>query len=76
LPFLDYAIRNNAGGLNLGPVKQYTQEIIQLQQAARKDGVTPALLNNIAAAYRAMGNKEGAALYADSVLKIGGRVQL
>jgi len=71
LPFLDYAIRNNSGGLNLAPVKQYTQEIIQLQQTARKEGVTPALLNNIAAAYRAMGNKEGAALYTDSALKIG-----
>ncbi|HEY8971067.1 MAG TPA: hypothetical protein VIM64_18315, partial [Puia sp.] len=70
LPFLDYAIRNNAGGMNLAPVKQYAQEIIQLQQAARKDGVTPALLNKIAAAYGAMGNKEGAMRYTDSVLKI------
>lgn len=73
LPFLEYAIRNNAGGLNLAPVKKYTQEIIQLQQAARKDGVTPALLDNIAAAYRAMGNKEGADLYTDSARKTGDR---
>ena len=70
LPFLDYAIRNNTGGMNLAPVKQYAQEIIQLQQTARKDGVTPAVLNKIAAAYGAMGNKEGATRYTDSVLKI------
>jgi len=72
LPFLDYAIRNNAGGLNLGPVKQYTQEVIQLQQSARKDGVTPTLLNNIAAKYQAMGNKDGADRYTDSARKMGG----
>jgi len=70
LPFLDYAMRNNAGGVNLAPVKQYTQEIIQLQQTARKEGATPVLLHKIAAAYGAMGNREGAALYTDSVLKM------
>ncbi|HVU55311.1 MAG TPA: hypothetical protein VHD83_09660 [Puia sp.] len=70
LPFLDYAIRNNASGLPLAAVKQYTEQIIQLQQAAHKDGPTPAVLNNIAAKYRMMGNKEGADLYIDSVLKI------
>jgi tetratricopeptide (TPR) repeat protein len=70
LPFLDYAIRNNASGMNLSPVKQYTQKIIQLQQTAKKEGVTPSLLNNIAAAYSTMGNKQGAAIYIDSVLRI------
>ena len=70
LPFLDYAMRNNAGGVNLAPMKQYTQEIIQLQQTARKEGATPVLLHKIAAAYGAMGNREGAALYTDSVLKM------
>jgi tetratricopeptide (TPR) repeat protein len=78
LPFLDYAIRNNVGGMNLAPVKQFAQEIMQLQETARKDGPTPALLNGIAAKYRAMGNKQGAALYIDSVLKMdpGNKVAL
>ncbi|HVW61916.1 MAG TPA: hypothetical protein VHC48_17805, partial [Puia sp.] len=82
MPFLDYAISNNASGLNLAPVKQLTREIIQLQQALRTDssalstdkhhneGPDPAILNSIAAKYLAMGNHEGAARYIDSVLRI------
>ncbi len=67
MPFLDYAIRNNASGLNLTPVKQLTQEIIQLQQTLRTD---PGILNSIAAKYLAMGNREGATRYIDSALKV------
>jgi tetratricopeptide (TPR) repeat protein len=82
LPYLDYAMRNNASGLNLAPVKQLTLEIIRLQQALSTDssafsadkhpngGPDPVILNSIAAKYLAMGNREGAARYIDSVLKI------
>jgi len=82
MPYLDYAIRNNTSSLNLAPVKQLTQEIIQLQQTLRADssafsmekhrkgGPDPAILNNIAAKYLSMGNHDVAARYIDSVLKV------
>jgi tetratricopeptide (TPR) repeat protein len=70
LPFLDYAIRNNASNMNLTAVKRYVLEIIQMEQAARKDGATPSALNSIASKYMAMGNREGAYLYIDSVLRL------
>lgn len=82
MPYLDYAIRNNASGLNLAPVKQLVQEIIQLQQTLRadppafstdkhsKDGPDPAVLNSIATKYLAMGNRDGASRYIDSALKV------
>jgi tetratricopeptide (TPR) repeat protein len=70
MPYLDYAIRNNAAGLNLAPVKRLAQEIIQLQQASKKEGPNPAILNSIAAKYLSMGLREGATHYADSVLKV------
>ena len=70
LPFLDYAIRNNVSGANLASIKQIAQDIIRLQQVAPKNKPDPAILNTIAARYMTMGLREGAARYADSVLKI------
>ena len=70
LPFLDYAIRNNASGANLVSIRQIAQDITRLQQAAPKDKPDLAILNNIAARYMAMGLREGAVHYADSVIKI------
>ena len=70
IPYLDYAIRNNASGLNLAPVKRLAQEIIQLQQTSRGDGPNLAILNSIAAKYLSIGFNECATRYADSVLKV------
>jgi tetratricopeptide (TPR) repeat protein len=70
MPYLDYAMRNNISGLNLAPVKQLAEDILRLELMSSKEGRNPALLNSIAAKYLSMGNKEGAARYIDSVLKI------
>lgn len=64
MPYLDYAIQHNNGGLNLAPVKQLTAEIIQLQQTT-----TPEALSPVVNKYRQMGNNEGAASYLEKLLK-------
>jgi tetratricopeptide (TPR) repeat protein len=65
LTYLDYAIHNNPGNMNLAPVRYYTQQVIQLQQAYAKDSSDISLLERIAGAYAKMGNKEGASKYTE-----------
>jgi tetratricopeptide (TPR) repeat protein len=69
IPYLDYAIHNNASGFNLAPVRQIAAEILQLQKAFGKDTADLLVLNQIADKYFKMGNREGAAKYIEKVLK-------
>ncbi|WP_221622033.1 hypothetical protein [Larkinella knui] len=69
LPYLDYAMANNTAGMNLGPVRQYTEQVIQLQNAYSRDSANISVLNEIATAYFRMDNKDGAAKYVQKVLK-------
>lgn len=75
IPYIDYCINNGSDG-RLAAIKQYTEQIIQLERAAAKDSTGMAkdpsgiaLLNEIAAKYFLMGNKVGAAKYLEKVLK-------
>jgi hypothetical protein len=37
LPYLDYAIQNDSSGVNLGSIRQFAREMVQLQRMAEKD---------------------------------------
>src|SRR6202012_1729545 len=63
MPYLDYAIANNTAGLNLQPVRSAALEIINLKKILARDSTNVSILNRIAHAYSAMGNKEGALKY-------------
>lgn len=63
LPYLDYAIRNNARNLDLAPVRFYTDQVIHLRAAYARDSTDASVLPLIAQAYRKMGNADGAAKY-------------
>jgi tetratricopeptide (TPR) repeat protein len=63
IPYLDYAIANNAGGMNLRPVKADALEIIRLENALARDSTNSNLLDTIANAYEHMGNKTAAMKY-------------
>ncbi len=67
IPYLDYAIHNLADR-RLTAVKEYAEEIIQLERAAAKDSSAVSILNEIADKYFRMGNKLGAAKYLGKVL--------
>ena len=69
MPYLDYAIRNNASNLNFLPVRKFTGEIIGLQKEFEKDSTNLPILNLIASTYMSMGNKDGAAKYINKILK-------
>jgi tetratricopeptide (TPR) repeat protein len=68
LPYLDYAI-NNLSDRRLTAVKEYAEEIMQLERAAAKDSPAVSILNEIADKYFRMGNKLGAAKYLNKVLR-------
>ena len=70
LPYLDYAIGNNTSGMNLEPVKMFTEQVIQLQKVSRSDTANVDVLKQIADAYAKMGNKEGADKYYTKVSRI------
>ena len=70
LPYIDYAIQNNSSGLNLGPVKNFTEQVIQLKDEYQKDTTKVAVTMQIADAYFKMGNRDGASKYAGKVLKL------
>jgi tetratricopeptide (TPR) repeat protein len=72
LPYLDYAIRNNAGNMNLAPVRFYAGQVIELQKALARDSSDVTLLQRIADAYRKMGNEDGVAKYTGLAAKKGG----
>lgn len=63
IPYLDYAIANNASGLNLRPVKADALEIIRLEKALARDSTNGSLLDTIANTYTQMGNKPAAQKY-------------
>jgi tetratricopeptide (TPR) repeat protein len=69
MPYLNYAIQNNASNLNFLPVKKYAGEVIGLKQQFEKDSTNLPVLNLIAATYMNMGNKDGAAKYLNKILK-------
>lgn len=64
IPYLDYAIANNAAGMNLGPVKADALEIIRLEKTLAHDSLNKSLCDTIATAYAHMGNKPAAEKYA------------
>jgi tetratricopeptide (TPR) repeat protein len=68
IPYLEYAI-NTLSDRRLVVVRQYAADIIQLERTAAKDTSGLSVLNEIAAKYFAMGNKEGAEKYVEKVLK-------
>ncbi|CAL1517980.1 hypothetical protein [Chitinophaga sp. MM2321] len=68
LPYLDYAIAHNEQQLDLQPVKTYLLQVLQLQEEAARQPLNVTVLNQIAAKYYRMGNKDGAALYVEKVL--------
>jgi len=69
MPFIDYAISNNSSGFDLSPIKNNTEQIIQLQQQYLRDTTNVPVLSQIANSYSGMGNKEAAAKYAAKTLK-------
>jgi tetratricopeptide (TPR) repeat protein len=69
IPYLDYAIQNNVSGMNLAPVRQFAEEILQLQKISGKDTANLPVLNQIADKYFKMGNREGASKYIEKVLR-------
>ncbi len=62
-PFLDYAMKNNTSGMNLEPVKFYTNQVIEYKKSLSMARGDTTLLMQIAQAYRKMGNEEGAHKY-------------
>jgi tetratricopeptide (TPR) repeat protein len=69
LPYIDYAISNNATRLNLQMVKEYTQQIIHLKEAYAANPNAVPVLSRIAQTYYKMDNIDGAQKYAGEVLK-------
>jgi len=69
MPYLNYAIQNNASNMNLLPVKKFTGEIIGLKKEFEKDSTSLPILHLIANTYMNMGNKDGAAKYVSKILK-------
>ncbi|HXB32740.1 MAG TPA: hypothetical protein VNV35_04935 [Puia sp.] len=66
IPYLDYAI-NNLGDRRLIAVREYSEEIIQLERTVAKDSAV-SILNEIADKYFRMGNKLGATKYLGKAL--------
>jgi tetratricopeptide (TPR) repeat protein len=69
MPYLNYAIQNNASNVNFLPVKKYAGEVIGLMREFEKDSTNLPVLNLIATMYLNMGNKDGAAKYINKILK-------
>jgi tetratricopeptide (TPR) repeat protein len=70
MPYLDYAIKNNASNFNLAPVMQYVNSVIAFRKTYASDTTNTTVINNIADAYTKMGNKDGAVKYAGKTLKL------
>jgi len=69
IPYLDYAIANNTGRMNLQPVKADALEIIRLEKTLAHDSTNNSLLDTIARAYTHMGNKPAALKYSTMARK-------
>jgi tetratricopeptide (TPR) repeat protein len=63
VPYLDYAIANNAQGMNLRPVKAGVEEVMRLKKELARDSANPGVIDSIARVYQLMGNREGAMKY-------------
>ena len=63
VPYLDYAIANNAQGMNLRPVRAGVEEVMRLKGELVKEPNNSGVLDSIARVYQLMGNKEGAMKY-------------
>lgn len=63
MPYLDYAIANNAAGMPLQPVRAAALGIIGLKERLSRDSANPRLLDSIAATYDRMGNHPAALKY-------------
>ena len=73
LPFLNYAIANNSEGLNLSPVKNSVEKIIELQKVLLTDSLNVSVLNLVAKGYQEIYNRDGAMKYLSQVLKLDPR---
>ena len=73
LPFLNYAIANNSQGLNLSPVKNSVEKIIELQKVLQSDSLNVSVLNRVAEGYKEIFNRDGAIKYLSLVLKLDPR---
>jgi tetratricopeptide (TPR) repeat protein len=62
-PYLDYAMQNNTTGMNLEPVKFYTNQVIKYKKSLGASTTDTTLYRQIAQAYRKMGNEDGAHKY-------------
>jgi tetratricopeptide (TPR) repeat protein len=69
MPYLNYAIQNNASNINFLPVKKYTGEVIGLKKEFDKDSTNLPVLSLIANTYMNMGNKDGAEKYINKILR-------
>ena len=69
MPYLNYAIQNNASNVNFLPVKKYAGEVIGLKREFEKDSTNLPVLHLIATTYLNMGNKDGASKYINKILK-------
>jgi len=70
LPYLDYAIANNSGGMNLQPVRAGALEIMQLENQLGKDSTQTDVLQKIAQVYQQMGNQPAALKYSALAARI------
>lgn len=70
LPYLDYAIRNNASGSDLPRVRTLAGEVVSLKAGMRADSTNVGVLNRIASAYYQMDNRDGALHYARKILRL------
>jgi tetratricopeptide (TPR) repeat protein len=69
MPYLNYAIQHNATNVNFLPVQKYAREVIGLKKEFEKDSTNLPVLHLIATAYLTMGNKDGASIYINRILK-------
>lgn len=67
--YLQYAISHNEQNLNLNPVRQSVERVIQLKRELQSDTTDVGIMRLIAGEYLKMGNQAGALRYTSKVLK-------
>jgi Tfp pilus assembly protein PilF len=73
MPYLEYAIQNNTSNFNLYPIKNFADQIIQLQNVYKRDTTNLTVIMQVADAYLKMDNGDGASKYAEKALKLDNR---
>ena len=68
IPYIDYAVHTQ-GNYNLQNVRKFSEMVIKLKLDYSRDTTNIPILNEIGNKYLEMGNKDGAVLYAQKVLK-------